>query len=280
MSGRLGRTLLVVGALAGLALAAWDLSRSPESTIASEPEVDVIATVNGQPIGRAALHRSLRNVASERRQTPLDAAARRFILDRLIDEELLIQAGLEMGLAGRDPGLRAALSAATIDLVTALPQDENPTDAQLQALYGKRADRFRTKDRLQVQIGDFSAGEEGAEMARQARIHWQQGQAPPATTVPLPAEPITAAELERLAGPTLTRAALALADGEISEPVRGGRGWHLLRVQRRVPGQALTLDQARPALLDAWRKEAAERKLRAFLQARREASDVQVLAAP
>ena len=280
MSERHGRLLLLAGAFVGLALAAWDLSgvRSGVGDLELPPEA--VAAVNGRVIARVAYERALRNVAAERRSGRLAEAERRHVLERMIDEELLIQAGLDMGLAGRDPNLRARLSAATIDLVTDLPAGTSPTRAALRDLYKERPEIGRSEPRLLLEVADFAADEAGRAAAVAARVGWLGGNAPPAGSAPLPATPVAAGALPGLLGASLTRAALRLEPGQVSEPVRGGSGWHLLRLIERRPGRAVPFEQARELLAAAWRKEAVEARLRTFLQARREAAHVQIRSAP
>ena len=128
--------LLVVGALIGIGLAAVDLTeRAPEEEPLGD---DVAALVNGNPILRAEYERAVAAVSADRGGGDLDPAERRRVLDRLIDEELLVQRGIELGLPHRDRQLRNQISAAVIGLFAARAgarQSEEPSDEEVRAFF-------------------------------------------------------------------------------------------------------------------------------------------------
>ena len=93
---RLARVLLVAGAAVGIALAAIGIVRSGELDLVDPP--GAIAVVNGRPIGRESFARFAAAVAAERKSMSLDTATRRRLLQRMLDEELLLQRGVELDL--------------------------------------------------------------------------------------------------------------------------------------------------------------------------------------
>jgi hypothetical protein len=103
--------------------------------------------VNDTPIRRDDYLRALGAVAADRR-TPLDDADKRRILDRLIDEELLLQRGLVLGLPERARSVRAPLVAATIDLLARTNRE--PSDAELRAFYDAHREYFTDPGRVRV----------------------------------------------------------------------------------------------------------------------------------
>ena len=74
--------------------------------------------VNGQPITREALARFTGAIARERGRIDLDPAEQRRILDRLIDEEVLLQYGIALGLDRSEPSARRAIVSAVVDSLT------------------------------------------------------------------------------------------------------------------------------------------------------------------
>src|SRR5262245_50870367 len=88
----LPRWLLVAGLLAGIGLASADIVLRRD-----ELPDGAVARVNDKLISRDAWLRAVAAVASERR-APLTPEDQRHILDRLVDEELLVQHGLSMDL--------------------------------------------------------------------------------------------------------------------------------------------------------------------------------------
>ncbi len=102
--------LLALGACAGLIMAAAGLverwSPSP-----GELPVGAIARVGGKIITLERYLQVLNDLAADKR-APLSAQDRQFVIDRLVDEELLIQRGIELGLADSSPQIRKALAGA------------------------------------------------------------------------------------------------------------------------------------------------------------------------
>src|SRR5690606_28663353 len=83
------------------------------------------------------------------RDTPLDAAGRHVVLQRLVDEELLFQHAVDSGLARNDPGLRKTLIAGLIDATTAGGSSD---EAAARALFESDPLYFAAQPRLRAAI--------------------------------------------------------------------------------------------------------------------------------
>lgn len=113
-----GLKLLALGALAGTLLAVFGLvhgRRNERSLLAPS----LIATVNERPILRAEFERALAMFAADTRSAPTQADEAR-ILQRLIEEEILVQEAVAAGLLESDRSVREALTAA---LLTSIERD-------------------------------------------------------------------------------------------------------------------------------------------------------------
>lgn len=250
------RAWSVAGVVAGLALAAAGLAGAP---VRGGVPDGAVAVVGGTPILRSDYDRALAAVAGARRD--VDDGVRRKVLDRLIDEELLVQRGLELGLAERDPRVRADLGAAVIDLVTARAEAAPPSEADLRAFYADHRDEFARPPLIHVRQRFFRAADAA------------QPSPPP---VPVPDAPIPLSRLADLLGPTAARAAAAAPVGATTARVRSALGWHELTVvdrrERDIPPYADIADE----VAAAYRRRAGERALRAFLDRARARAGVQV----
>ena len=90
LAGDRSLALLVAGAAGGLGFALWTaLGVGP----ALERHGDAIAMVDGTPIARTVFDSAIDGLASAKR-TPLTEAEKREALERIIDEELLLQRAL------------------------------------------------------------------------------------------------------------------------------------------------------------------------------------------
>jgi len=140
------RLLLALGAATGLALAALDLLAAPDRGALPS---GAVASVDGEPLPAAEYERALAALAADRR-TPLSAADRRRVLDRLIEEELLVQRGLELGLARHDRRVRADIVAAVIESVISEAATESPSDEELRAFHERNRDLFLRPGRVRA----------------------------------------------------------------------------------------------------------------------------------
>src|SRR5512134_2842951 len=111
------RWLLAAGTAAGIVLAALGLVRGatlPGSGLAPGE----VARVNDVPIRAEDLERLVAALEADKR-SPLEDADRARILERLVEEELLVQRAVEIGLVQSEPGVGKALVQALIDAIVA-----------------------------------------------------------------------------------------------------------------------------------------------------------------
>lgn len=271
---RRGARLAVAGALGGVALAVAGVVRAPDRPMAE----GAVALVNDVPVSRAEFMRSLDALASDRRR-PLGAADRRFVLERMIDEELLVQRGLELGLARHDRKVRGDLVAAMLAAVASEARAAAVDESTLRRFYEARRERFAESVRLRLRqvFVDVPPGADDGERRRRAEeaaAAWRAGV--PLDTVrarfgdpepvPLPDTPLPPAKLRDYLGPTAARTALTLPPGAVSDPIRAAAGWHVLSVVEHAPGGAPPFESIREQVEAAWRRHAAEKAVRAYLR--------------
>lgn len=259
------RVLLGAGVAGGLALALAGLI-VPDP--AAAPPGGAVAVVNGTPIARADLARALGGLEADRRSpAPAGEAAR--VLDRLIDEELLLQHAIALGLPRSDPRLRGELVRAVVDLVVAEAEADAPTDAELEALYASDAGYFARPGRRRV--GRAFVRGTGAESRaradaivralREDRASLDAGDA----AVPVPDALLPRTKLEQYLGPTLAAAAMRLGPGAVSEPIVATGGLHVLRVLEAEPDGVPPLAEIRDVVEGEYRRRRGEEALREYL---------------
>jgi parvulin-like peptidyl-prolyl isomerase len=278
---------LALGMGLGCALAAGGLL-APRAERSGDLPPGAVARVNGEVIRSEDYRRLIQALAGDRRDQMRDADYRH-VIDRLIDEELLVQRALELGLARHDRRVRADLTNAVISSVIAQEDDRQPTDRELREFYETNLDYFARPGRLRVrQIffrvsipADAAAAER---RAREAARRWRAGESFAALREsfgddplsPLPDALLPPAKLLDYLGPTALRTALELPAGEVSDPVRSGAGFHLLQVIERRDAEAPPLAEIRPQVTAEFRRRAGERALRTYLDGLRKRADVAV----
>jgi len=269
-----------MGAALGIALATSGLLE--QSTPRQELDDSTAALVNGHPITRDDYERALAAVAADRREGHLTPADRHQVLERLIDEELLVQRGIELGLTERDRRVRTAISSAVIGLFAARDQarDSEPSDAELRAFYVANAGWFTAPDQLRIEQlffrvtadRDDEATRELASRVRDALAHRTMSEVADQADefdVPLPTTPLLVRQLRDLLGPTVARSVTELDLAELSAPVRSGSGYHLVRLVSREGGHLSPFDEVRDQVIAEFGRRSNEGELNRFLDERR-----------
>jgi parvulin-like peptidyl-prolyl isomerase len=277
---------LALGAIGGIGCAAVGLLVSGERGHALP--ANAAASVNGAVIRLEEYDRAVAAFAADRRD-PIGPEERRHVLDRMLDEELLVQRGLELGLARHDRRVRGDIVSAVIELVVSQADGEEPSDADVRAFYDENRDYFAHTERLLVQQVFVRAGPQRSEdearaRAEQAVARLRGGESfesvqkslgdPEVAAVPRDLLPI--AKLREYVGPTAARAAQDLEVGATSDPQRSASGYHVLVLLDRAPGFAPKLADVQEEVRAELRRRASDRALRAYLDDLRASADVRV----
>jgi hypothetical protein len=280
------RLLLAVGAALGLALAAIDLLATPRVGTAL-PEA-AIASVNGVPIQSIDYDRALEALAADRR-TPLTDADQRRVLDRLIDEELLVQKGLDLGLVRRDRRVRSDIVASVVESVVAEATTREPTDKELQDFFTQHRDSFLRPGRVRLRqilvrvsssVDDATAYARASEAARRLRagedyatVSRALGDAPIAEP---PAGKLDPTTIREYLGPTVARSVAELAVATPSDPIRSSAGYHVVEVLEREPDEAPSLADIADEVRAELRRSNEDAALRTYVDGLRAAATVRV----
>lgn len=271
-------TWLAAGALLGVIVAARGILVRDARGAPLPP--DAVATVNGEPILRSEYERVLAATTPETRRAP-DTATRKRVLDRLIDEELLVQRGIELDLPERDARVRADLGAAVIDLAVARgeAEDATPDEATLARFYAANRDFFRRAPALSVTALYFTdrarADDAAARLRGGARPDAIVGDTAP---VALPAGIVPLSKLEQYLGANSAERLAKLDAGAVSGPEPDGAGYRVLRVVARRPGEAPPLAAVRDAVRREYVRRAGERHLAHLLDDRRKGATIRIAA--
>jgi len=283
---RRARWLLGLGASGGLLLAAASLLGGAGA--GGELPPGTVARVNGTLIRSGSYQRLLAALESDRRNGLTDADRQR-VLDRMIEEELLVQHAVELGLVATDRRVRADLVSAVLASLNAAADAFEPDDAQIAAFYAENEDYFARPGRLHVRRVFVSprAGEDAAAararadaVTRRLRagepfevVREELGDTPVA---PLPDVPLPPGKLREYLGPSALEAAQALEGGQVSDPVETPQGMHVLLAVTRTSAESPPLAEVAPMVRAEMRRREGDRVLRERLDSLREDADVAV----
>ena len=222
-----------------------------------------------------------------RRSTPTE---QRRLLDRMIDEELLLQRGIALGLDRYEPSARGAIVSALVASVTADAETGEPDEAALRAFYAANAQRFGSGPRLRGRRGVRRGG--GA--ARGARARAGRGARPAAASgrglrsrarassatacvAELPPGALDLDTLRDYLGPTAARAAAELAVGEVAGPVRGSAGYFVLVLRERRAEEPAPFESVREQVRAEYLRGRGETALSDYLAGMREEARIRIL---
>lgn len=279
---RRASVLLGLGAALGLTLAAASLLAPDDGTLAPE----VVARVNGVDIRRDEYLRAVAALASDRRN-PLGDSDRRLVLDRLIDEELLVQHALALGLASNDRRVRSDLVSAVMGGLIASTDGFDPSPSEMDEFYDDNLDYFTRPGRMRVREIFIGSGrrrseEEARSIASRAVERIEAGE--DFSTVqkelgdrrisPLPDAMLPATKLRNYLGPTAAEAANALPVGATSQPVRTDQGYHILWLVEHVPPVAPPFEEIAAEVRLEMNRRRGDQAVRDRLASLREAGDV------
>lgn len=244
--------LLAGGMLAGAALAVFYIARVPEGA----PRVaDVAVWVNDRAVSRESYDQALAAVAGDRKDGELREEDRARVLDRLIDQELLIDRAVELGLHERDPQIRNQLTTAMIDFLVRQAEDDarGASEPELREFYRRESFRFERNTQYRI-------GVEGSPM-------------------PIPDGLLLTKEIEQRLGPTAAAKVAGLAVGESANIVSPGGDVVVTLLERRGGGAA-PFEEAREAVEGAYLRAQAEAAVRDFLVVARKRSDIRIEVQP
>ncbi|MBW2241801.1 MAG: peptidyl-prolyl cis-trans isomerase [Deltaproteobacteria bacterium] len=276
--------LLGLGAFLGVVVAAWGLL-STDPTVGALPN-GAVARVNSTLILSEDHERLVEGLESDMRQA-VSPEMRKRVLDRMIDEELLVQRGMELGLVESDRRVRANITSAMVRMVVVDVEDRPTEEDELRAFYAEEAPFFTQPGRLRVRQvfirvrrgEDDQAGRARAEAARAA---WVGGGSladvrkahGDVEVSPVPDALLPPTKLREYVGPTALRAVMEMSKGEISPPVRSGTGYHVFLLLDREEERVPSYEEVSELVRKEWVRRSGDRALRSYLDDLRARADV------
>ncbi|PJZ49752.1 peptidyl-prolyl cis-trans isomerase [Leptospira saintgironsiae] len=246
------------GAIFGFVLAVFGLL-FPEKGVLS---MDSAAEVNGTSIGREEYIRALAGYASDSKN-PITEEIKFQVLERLIEEELLVQRGLELGLADQDRLIRAGIVRSVIQSVISETSSKEPNDLELRIYYISNKEKFSGTQRYLVSA--FETFDERS--AWKASEEWKEkGKPNQAVFIDLPASPLPIRKLLDYLGPEIARVIVDLKPGEISSPIQSGNKYLIVKLISSEPGVSLPFQQIREEIKAYYLQEKGDKVLRDYLE--------------
>jgi PPIC-type PPIASE domain len=244
-SVRRSMTLLALGAVTGLVLAGYGLFTA-KGTRSRRVPPEAVALVNQRPILRS----DFMTQAQTQFFVPFAQtghADRERVLQDMIDEELMMQRGLEIDLPSYDPNVRSALVAGVELEVTADVLALQPTPEEMRSYYEQHKSKYSSEGLLRlrdlvVKSGPGRSAEQLRGTAAAAIAALRRGESVEAVMTAfglvdsgrfMDAGHVDTGDMFQFAVKAKTdevtyRVAIDLKDGEVSEPIPLTDGIHVL----------------------------------------------------
>jgi parvulin-like peptidyl-prolyl isomerase len=294
--------LLLAGAALGLALSAAGLLESggaDHGSAAAGLAADQAARVGERVIRRVDYERMLAGVERDLRN-PIDDATRRRVLERMIDEELLVQQALALDLAAADRRMRGELVSGLVDSLVAEADAAPPSEAEVEAHYRANREFFARPGRLRVESlffarrasGSATAADELRARVEAARRRLEAGDAREVVEAALGDRRIAAvpdallplAKLRDYLGPGAVEALAGLEPAKWSAPIEAADGVLLVRIAEQEATQTPPFEEVEALVRRDLVRQRGDAALRRYLDGLRERTRIErneaIFAAP
>jgi hypothetical protein len=260
--------MLACGAVIGLAIAGFGLFTAKGTEVKVVPPEDA-ALVNQKPIIVSDYVTQLQGEFGVPISKATDAEKRK-VLNDMINEELMVQRGLEIDLPGSDPDVRAALVGGVELQNSANVIAKQPTQAEMLTYYNQHKDRYRTQGVLTLHDLVLAPSparnlDQTVAVMKQAAADLRGGgdvEAVKARYGLAETGRVKGEELDFAAkihlGDKLYAAVVDAKPGEVTDPVIDTDGVHVMQVGKRLPSVQLTMEQASNQIFTDYKKDAQQ----------------------
>jgi parvulin-like peptidyl-prolyl isomerase len=278
---RRARRLLGFGAAVGIVIAVTSAIKPATPGLPA----GAVAAINDRVLSEEELARAIGLLAQDKRNE-LTEEDRAFVLSRLIDEELLVQRGVEIGLVESDQSVRKAIVKAMMDSILLDAESEKPSEEELRAFYRENQDYFARPPTLRVRQILFRSGDDNRARAEQASAALANGMSFAEAAAqfgdepiqPLPDALLPARALREYVGPTALETLMSLQGGERTAPLPSPFGYQILELVEREGMDVPTFESVAEQVEGEYIRRAGEKALRDYLTRLR--SDARLRYAP
>ena len=265
---RLINLILILGVIIGILLAI--LSSIKETNFNFDDEW--VAKVGDAEISRAKYILQLEGLSFSKRDL-LKEEDKEFVLERMIEEELLIQRAKDLGMMSTNTMIRGTIVKQMINMIIAENSLELIEPDELKKFYKENKTFFTSADRLRVKQIYF-AEEKGKSFDRAMEAYKELAEGESLEKVikdsdesilQVPDTLMNLSKLREYIGPSLMQIARNLQEGEFSSPKKVSEGYKIILVLERRDAFPPDFDQIRDRVKSEYKKRKDDEALRDYL---------------
>ena len=264
--------LLIIGAFVGLIAAGFGLLR--QTPIPDVLPAEVIARINDTLIRRDHFDSAfVKPTGAVDQEAARQGAA---VITQMIDEELLVQRGIALGMTQSDLTVRQAIIDSLIASITAEADAANPSDDELKQHLLANADRFSYTAKIWIEAWQTDKEPIAQTFVAQLRANdLAQLNDDIGPMSDLPAGLIPTDMASDYVGPGITAAAATMPEGSSAVFARRGR-WLVIRLREKEVSTVTDIGSIRNRVLLDYRRSLAGTTLESYLENLRQQADIVV----
>ena len=260
--------LLVLGVFAGISLAIFSSIQDTNF----EVDKNWVARVGDIEISREKYLLQLEGLNLDKR-APLKEEDRAFVLERMIEEELLIQRAKDLGMFSTNTMIRGAIVQQMINMIISENSLDIVSTSQLKEFYEANKGFFTSADRLRLKQIYFSDEKGGAlERAQNAYLYLVQGNnldvidsKSDESALEVPNTLMTLSKVREYIGPSLMQLAKMLKPGEFTSPKKVIGGYKIIVLLERRDASPPDFKEIRDRVKSEYQKRKDDEALRDYL---------------
>ena len=260
--------LLVLGVFVGISLAIFSSIQDTNF----EVDKNWVARVGDIEISREKYLLQLEGLNLDKR-APLKEEDRAFVLERMIEEELLIQRAKDLGMFSTNTMIRGAIVQQMINMIISENSLDIVSTSQLKEFYEANKGFFTSADRLRLKQIYFSDEKGGAlERAQNAYLHLVQSNnldeidsKSDETALEVPNTLMTLSKVREYIGPSLMQIAKMLKPGEFTSPKKVIGGYKIIVLLERRDASPPDFKEIRDRVKSEYQKRKDDEALRDYL---------------
>ena len=264
--------ILVLGIFIGISLASISLIKR----VNFETAGDWVANIEGAKITKEKYLLQLEGLRSDKR-SPLTQKDKEFVLERMIEEELLIKRAQDMGMLRTNPMARGTVVQQMINQIISDNDMVEISEVELNKFFNKNIGFFTNANRLRVKQIYFQDQEDGSvasfQKATQAFNTLLSGGTydeaaflGTQTALQVPDTLMTLSKVREYLGPSLMLIAGKLEPGEFTTPKRVSGGYKIVYLVDKENSKPPELSDIKNQVISEFKKRRDDQSLRNYLE--------------